>query len=141
MSKTHGASEERLYFVWTEMKQRCENPKNDSFVNYGARGISVHPTWSESYEAFRDYMGPRPPGMTVERIDNNGNYQPGNVRWATRAEQNSNRRNVRLIEFAGETLSVKAWSRRLGLSPEAVRVRLRRGWPIERALTPKARAQ
>lgn len=91
---THGMSGTREYHVWSAMKTRCLDPGSRSFPDYGGRGITVHPEWVDSFEAWFEHVGPRPDGMSLDRIDNESGYVPGNVRWATRAEQQANRRKA-----------------------------------------------
>jgi hypothetical protein len=93
-SVKHGMSKTLMFFAWEQMKQRCYNPRNHKFKDYGARGITVCDQWRESFAAFLADMGERPPGKSIDRRENDGNYEPGNCRWATRLEQAANKRVV-----------------------------------------------
>lgn len=120
------------------MIQRCQNPNHDSFPHYGGRGIKIFEGWNclSKYPAFLAYMGRKPtPKHTIERIDNNGDYEPGNVRWATKKEQVSNKSDTVLLTFMGETLCRNDMARRHGFTPDQLRKRLRTGWDLEKALT------
>lgn len=98
--RTHGLSGTSEYRTWLDMIIRCESPANEQWKNYGGRGISVCERWME-FENFIADMGPRPPGLTIERINNDGNYEPSNCKWATMSEQNRNKRNTRKGVVAG----------------------------------------
>lgn len=94
---THRGSKEKLYAVWDNMRRRCSDPRTVNYHNYGGRGIRVSPLWEKDYAAFRTYLndvlGPKPSeNHTIDRIENDGNYEPGNLRWATRKEQQANKR-------------------------------------------------
>lgn len=125
----------REYGVWCSMMNRCNNPNTVGYKNYGARGIKVCRRW-HTFENFDADMGPRPPGGTVERIDNNGPYSPRNCRWATRQEQGQNKRNSRLLSHKGRTQTMAEWARELGVHASAILYRLNKpGWTLEQALT------
>jgi hypothetical protein len=133
----HGKSRSKLHKVWTSAKQRCHNPNSTAFHYYGARGIRMCDRWQNSFEAFCQDMGPQPtPKHTLERIDNDGNYEPGNVRWATQAEQCLNhRRNVR-ISLGGVIKTLSEWSKESGLTKNGLKYRVKAGWPEQFLLQP-----
>ncbi len=130
------------YRVWGDMRQRCDNPKHKKYPDYGGRGISYCDRWN-SFESFVSDMGHPPPGLSLDRIDNDGNYEPDNCRWADIVTQNNNqrlRKNSVLVEYNGKIQSVYRWEMEFGLGKEVLRWRIRNGWPIEMALlTPPAR--
>lgn len=134
-SATHGMDGTTTYKAWASMKQRCLNPKHEFFNHYGGRGIQVCDSWLESFKNFFADMGECPEGLTLDRIENDGNYEPANCRWATRFQQNSNRRNATLLTMDGETMCVSEWSRKTGIHQDTIRWRISRGWTVEDALT------
>ena len=115
------------------MVQRCQNPKNPSYRNYGGRGIYVCDRWREGVAAFHADMGDPPDGMTLDRIDNDGPYSPENCRWSTRREQASNTRRTKTFEFRGEQLTTSEIARRTGFNRTTIDARLKRGWSVEDA--------
>lgn len=117
------------------MLSRCLNPKAADFPRYGGRGITVCAHWQESFQAFLEDVGERPPGMTLDRIKVNRGYEPGNVQWASARQQSNNKRTNRLLTFEGKTQSVAQWAVDTGLTTHAIHGRLRAGWNIERVLT------
>lgn len=137
--------EKRLYWVWAAMIQRCHNPRNKGHRNYGAKGIRVCDRW-RSFDAFKADMGLPGPGLSLERSDSRGNYEPSNCRWATRKEQNSNRPAwCRYYMVNGERLTMKdAWSKYADTSVtyrSFVKRLVTRGWTIERAMRPVCEAR
>jgi hypothetical protein len=124
----HRAHNTPEYFRWLNMKARCNNPNNPAYANYGGRGISVCARWDKSFDAFMSDVGERPtPEHSLDRIDNDGNYEPNNVRWATSQEQANNRRNNMKVEFNGETKTIAEWARVAGITPEGVAYRHKKG--------------
>lgn len=117
------------------MKKRCGNSKSKAYHNYGGRGIKVCDRWLESFENFFEDVGPRPEGLTLDRIDNDLGYFKENCRWASYKDQANNTRTNKFVEFNGKTLSVSQWERELGFVSGTVKQRLYSGWPVERALT------
>ena len=105
------------------------NPSRSAFANYGGRGITVCARWAASFEAFLEDMGQRPAGTSIDRIDNDRGYEPGNCRWTTREVQGNNRRGQVLLTHEGETMSVARWARRIGVSPYTLYSRAERGLP------------
>lgn len=103
-NKSHGMADTPPYQRWRGMRDRCNNPNNPGYKNYGGRGIKVCKEWQESFEAYYEYVGECPAGMSLDRIDVNGDYEPGNVRWASHAVQARNRRIFPKSEFRGVTI-------------------------------------
>lgn len=135
-SKTHGMSQTPEYRIWASMRQRCSKTNNKHYHDYGGRGISVCKRW-KSFKNFICDMGLRPsPEMSIDRINNDGNYEPSNCRWATVNEQARNKRNNVVINFQGKSLIMIDWAERIGLSKAALWARLNvHKWPIAKALT------
>lgn len=133
--RTHGCNGSPEWAVWAAMKQRCLNPNNVHYKDYGGRGIYIHPPWLR-FENFLADMGKRPAAhMTLERIDNNGPYAPWNCAWLPwQVQANNTRANV-VLEMNGVRLTVSQWGARLGIKPNTISCRLRNGWTVARALT------
>lgn len=128
----HGMAKTKIYVTWANMKARCLNNAHPSYHHYGRRGITVCERWLDFKNFYAD-MGEIPEGMTLDRIDNNGDYSLENCRWADWHEQANNRRNNKFFEFEGIKLTLKEWSEKLELNHQTLLNRLRRGWSIERA--------
>lgn len=139
---THGKHYDPANRVWVAVIQRCTNPNCSSYHKYGALGIRVCKRWRESFKAFLEDMGPRPCGTTIDRIDNDGHYEPGNCRWATPKQQARNTSRNVFITHNGDTLTISAWAERLGFNNVTLWTRIRRlNWPIEEALTKPLRGR
>ncbi len=134
--RTHGMFRTPEYTVWQNMKKRCYDTGYIRYPGYGGRGITVCERWKDSFANFIADMGPRPtPKHSIERKDNEGNYEPSNCCWAARVVQDRNKRTNHLVTFNGETLTLQAWQERTGICYETIRNRLKLGWSVERALT------
>jgi hypothetical protein len=137
---THGHTKNGLvsreYKSWDTMKSRCNNPKDPSYTRYGARGITICERWVHSFENFYEDMGERPLEMSLDRKDNDGDYCKENCRWATRREQQNNRRDTKWIEYHGEIKTINQWAKDLNIGVETLRRRIKNSnWTKEEALT------
>jgi len=136
----HGAATRekrfREYTIWSAMKTRCFNPNPVGYKNYGGRGIKVCKRWMNSFPTFLKDMGFSPEGTSLDRINNDGNYEPGNCRWATSKQQANNSRAIRTITFNGETKTLTEWANKIGMSKHALWGRIEKSkWPIDVCLT------
>ena len=125
----------RLYKTWANMRQRCSNPNTNSYQNYGGRGIAVCDEWKDfanfyAWATPNGYSG----DLSIERVNNDGNYEPSNCKWITLKAQARNRRNNHLITHNGTTKNLEEWAELTGISASTIRHRLKRGWPINKTL-------
>ncbi|BAZ39425.1 hypothetical protein NIES4101_53780 [Calothrix sp. NIES-4101] len=134
-NKTHGMSETRTFKIWSRMIFRCSSPSDRGYKNYGARGIKVCQRWLDSFENFLADMGEAPVGMSLDRIDNNGDYEPENCRWANSRQQANNRRNNLRYEYDGAMMTVREISEATGVSASLLGDRIQRmGWSVQDAI-------
>lgn len=125
---THRRAKTREYRTWSEIIQRCHNPKSTAYPYYGAKGVTVCDRWRESFESFLEDMGEKPsPDHSIDRVETTGNYDPENCRWATRKEQDQNKRNTRRIKFLGRTECLAEWARILGIPYSSLLLRCNNG--------------
>ena len=135
MKTKHGLCRTPEYRIWHHVLDRCNRPQDAAYHYYGGRGIKVCDRW-HTFENFYADMGPRPQGLTLERIDNDGDYCPENCKWATWFEQaNNTRRNTTYLTYNGVTKRIGIWALELGCKPDTLRRRLKRGWSMEKTLT------
>lgn len=127
-----------VYRVWKSMNARCRSRQSPDYENYMLRGITVCKRWENFNNFFDDMADTYIPGLMIERVNNDNGYSKENCRWATRMEQNRNKRNVDLIEFNGKILTKREWGRELGGNDDLIYVRIGRGWSIERAVSTPA---
>ena len=128
ISATHRMTKTDTYKTWLDMNARCHNKNNKSYNGYGGRGITVCERWNK-FENFYTDMREKPKGMSIERKNNNGNYEPFNCEWATRKEQARNTRDTKWISYRGETKCLIAWAEEIGISSTALGKRLKRHPP------------
>jgi hypothetical protein len=137
---SHGESGSPEHVAWLAMKERVRNPNHRQFHNYGGRGIKVCDRWLNSYENFLADVGRKPTRKhTLDRIDVDGDYEPGNVRWATLAEQQSNKTTNVFVSAFGERLTVSQWARKTGVGRHNISNRLKAGWTPEQAVMTPAK--
>ena len=129
----HGAKHTKLYNVWCAMKERCNNSHNKSFARYGGRGIMICEEWANSFEVFSKWANDNgyKEGLTIDRKDVNGNYEPNNCRWITTAEQNRNYSRNHLITYQGETKCLSDWASYFGINRSTIMYRINQGKPLD----------
>lgn len=133
--RKHAMTHTPEYLAWRHIKSRCFRPTCPQYKFYGSRGITMCDRWRNSFVVFFADVGPRPSDKhSIDRIDNDGNYEPGNCRWATKAQQSRNTRQNVFVEFNGERLTLRDWSKRLGMGFGTFRTRVKK-WGVERAIT------
>lgn len=132
------SSASRTYTSWALMVRRCTNPRSDNYARYGGRGITVCERWKD-FRNFLADMGERPADTSLDRINPDGNYEAGNCRWATAKAQQRNMRATVKLTHNGETKSINDWAEQHGMSVGVLSYRLRRGWPLDLALSVKPR--
>lgn len=133
--KTHGHKHNNTYHTWQGMKARCYNKNSFGWDRYGGRGITVCERWKDSFEDFLEDMGECPKGMSIDRINNDGDYEPENCRWATRSQQQRNKRNNRKIVAFGEEKTMTEWEEITGISDSTIDARIKNGLLPEEALS------
>ena len=134
-STKHGLSDSSEYRIWRGIRERCYNKNNSNFPYYGARGITMSDEWRDSFETFYKDMGARPSlGHSIDRKDNDAGYSKDNCRWATKLEQDNNKRTNVYYEFDGERKSLKDWCREFNVNYEMVRMRIKKGISFEDAI-------
>lgn len=136
LNSTHGMYKSKEYMAWLSMIKRCTNPKSQRYEDYGGRGIVVCDEWLNDFTAFYSHVGPAPfQNASLDRIDNDGNYKPYNVKWSTPKEQGRNRRTNKMITHDGRTQCLSAWADELEINRVVLDGRIRLGWPIDKVFT------
>ena len=132
-----------LYGIWSRMIDRCENPKDKKYEYYGGRGITVCDEWHNffNFVKWSDSVGGRPEGFTLDRINNDGNYEPSNCRWATRFQQSTNKSSNIVLDFNGESKTLVEWSISTGIKWYVLWNRYKSGWSVEKILSTPPKIQ
>ncbi|MCQ2270959.1 MAG: hypothetical protein MJZ52_07020 [Bacteroidales bacterium] len=132
----HGLRKTRLYRIWSNIKTRCHNQNDKHFSQWGARGVTMCEEWKNDFKSFYDWAMSNgySDDLTIDRIDNNGNYEPSNCRWTSYKEQNQNKRNVIILEYDGKSMSATAWAKELNIGHDTIRQRFHKGWTVEECL-------
>jgi hypothetical protein len=138
-NQTHVMTKSRVYKIWTGMHSRCKIPSATGYKNYGGKGVSVCERWN-SFENFLSDMGDAPDGMSIDRKDSTGNYEPENCKWATRKEQNRNQFDLPMFEYKGKTQCLSAWAEEVGSTFGTIKARLNNGWTFCKAIETPIRA-
>lgn len=139
--KRHGATKTRLYHIWMGLRVRCNQVGGKDYKNYGGRGIKVCSEWNDSYETFAEWAKNNgyADNLSIDRIDNDGDYCPENCRWATTKQQANNRRTNRYLTFRGQTKTLREWSEITGISLSGINYRFRKGWSVDKTLSTPGR--
>lgn len=132
--RRHGMEGTLTYNTWSAVKQRCHNPESNLYKNYGGRGIKMFQEWYNDFSTFYKDMGEKPIGFSLDRIDPNGNYEPGNCRWASSKQQARNKRNTVYLSYKGERKPLAELAEIHGIKRKIVEWRLKNGWSVEDAL-------
>jgi len=137
LKTSHGLYKSRQYQIWADMKTRCQNPDHHQYKYYGGRGITVCERWQKFENFWEDMRNGYSDILTIDRIDNDGNYELANCKWSTRKEQNNNHRqgHIHLLTFQGQTKTIAGWAKFLNIGYSSLRSRIRYRWSIEKALT------
>lgn len=140
--RINGLYRSRLYRIHHCMMSRCYLPKHSSYSRYGGRGISVCEEWHDFMNFYNWAMSNGyDDKLTIDRIDNNGNYEPNNCRWVTRMEQSNNISRNRILEYGGKCMTISEWSRELGIDKNTFYKRIKSGWSVKRAITEPVNSQ
>jgi hypothetical protein len=140
----HGESKTALYYRWKNIKQRCFNSKNPEWKNYGNRNITICNEWENDYTKFRDWAlaNGYKPELQIDRIDNNGNYEPNNCRWVNQSINQNNKRNNYFVTYMGTKKTITEWAKIVGIHRDTIDHRIQKGWSVKKTFeTPKMKNQ